>query len=387
MYEGSEHKPFSFIQATLNKSLGKSSVSLQGWFQYFDNLDDYGQSRFEQNNKQYGLEAKYDFSVLEHQDITVGSSFRYNDGSSTKNNFKNGDPELIAFPRYATRLYSLYTQDKWKILKNLEATLGIRYDHHSVYGGFYSPRAGINYLFSEYFNTKLLYGRALRTPSLAVILENSGLDPERIDSYEAELGYHYKNIFGAEINFFYNELKNLIERDATGSVSNTGDENIKGFELSVTGRPYPSLSLYANYTHLFGNRQRGRRSILEIPGEDPNQPVETTIESFVNVAPNNVANFGIDYSFLRHFRTTLELNYVGERRLVQGLQSVIGDSTKLGSYVLCDANFFVKDLPFKNLDIALKLKNITGKQYKTRGVFGLVDGQGRATYIIFTYKF
>lgn len=386
IYEGYESKPFSFIQATVNKSLAKASFSLQGWFQYFDNEDDYGQPRFTQYNKQYGLEAKSDVNLFENHYLTLGSSFRYNDGSKTTIEF--GDQEFKGFTRYFTRLYSGYIQDKWKISTNLEATAGLRYDHHRIYGGFYSPRVGLSYLFLNYFNVKLLYGRAFRTPSLAVIIEQPRLDPERIDSYEVELGFHYKNIFGAELNFFYNELKDLIERNATGNISNSGDDNIKGIEFSVSGRPHRHVLLYANCTHLAGNRQKGRSAILEIPSdENPEQITQTTIESFINVAPDNVATVGLDYTFLTHFRTALEFNYVGTRKLARGLESVYGNRRKLGSYSLCSLNFFIKDVPVKNLELRLQINNFLNKQYKTRGVFGLVKGAPSSAFVTLHYSF
>ena len=386
IYEGSESKPFSFIQATVNKSIRNASFSLQGWFQYFGSQDDYGQPVFKQHNKQYGLEGKTDFTLFENNYLTIGSSCRYNNGSKTVIDFE--DQTFDNFPSYSTHLYSGYFQDKWKINKNLEATAGLRYDNHSIYGEFYSPRAGLSYLFLEYFNAKLLYGRAFRTPSLAVIIEDPSLDPEKIDSYEAELGFHYKNIFGAGINFFYNELDDLIERNASGTISNSGGDNIKGVELSVTGRPYRNLLLYANYTHLAGNRQRGRSATIKVPSEeDPAQDTETTIESFFNVAPNNVANVGIDYTFLNHYRTTFELNYVGERKLARGLETAYGDRRTLGSYVLCNVSFFIKDLPVRNLELRLKINNLLNKQYKTRGVFGLVDGAASSAYLMLSYKF
>jgi outer membrane cobalamin receptor len=389
MYEGSEHKPFSFIQATLNKSFEKSAFSLQGWFQYFDNQDKYGESQFTQNNKQYALEAKYDFSLWEQHFLTLGSSFRYNDGSKTTFTFE--DQDFDYFRRYFTRRYSGYFQDKWKIAQNLEATAGVRYDDHSIYGSFTSPRAGLNYLFWDYFNAKLLYGRAFRTPTLAFLIEQIGLKPERIDSYEAELGFHYKNLFGVELNFFYNKLKDLIERDASGTIKNSGEKNIKGVELSITAKPHRSVSVYANYSHLFGNRQSGTQATIEIPSnEDPGQTTESTIESFLNVAPDSVFNCGIDYSFLRHCRASLELNYVDERKLgtlTQATEPSARLRKNLGSYALWDFYLQVKDLPFKNLDLALKVKNITAKKYDTRGVFGLVDGMGRATFITINYRF
>ena len=386
IYEGSESKPFSFIQATVNKSIANASFSLQGWYQYFGSEDDYGQPVFKQHNKQYGLEGKTDFTLFENNYLTIGSSCRYNNGSKTVIDFE--DQQFDSFPSYFTRLYSGYFQDKWKINKNLEATAGLRYDNHSIYGGFYSPRVGLSYLFLEYFNAKLLYGRAFRTPSLAVIIEDPNLDPERIDSYEAELGFHYKNIFGANVNFFYNELDDIIERNAEGTISNSGGDNIKGVEVSVTGKPYRNLLVYANYTHLAGNRQKGRSTTIDVPSpDDPDQNTETTIESFFNVAPNNVANVGIDYTFLNHYRTTLELNYVGERKLARGLETVYGERRKLGSYVLCNVNFFIKDLPVRNLELRLKLNNIFNKQYKTRGVFGLVDGAESSASVLLSYKF
>jgi outer membrane receptor protein involved in Fe transport len=78
---------------------------------------------------------------------------------------------------------------------------------------------------------------------------------------------------------------------------------------------------------------------------------------------------------------------VGERKLARGLETVSGDRRKLGSYVLCNVNFFIKDLPVKNLELRLKINNLLNKQYKTRGVFGLVDGAESSAYLLLSYKF
>lgn len=384
--EGSEHKPFSFIQATLNKSFENSSFALQGWYQYFDSLDDYDQSRYEQINRQYGGEIKYDQTLFGNNFATLGASFRYNDGSKTK--FKFNGLEFDYFRSYHTHLVSFYFQDKWKISDSLETTFGVRHDNHSEYRNFYSPRVGVNYMFWDYFNIKLLYGRAFRTPSLAVLIEESGLDPEQIDSYEAAVGFHWRNFFSIEFNYFYNELNDIIERDALGDISNKGDEHIKGVEVSLNCQPHPSLNLYANYSHLFGDRQKGVRTTRRIPSqEDPNQIIESTLESFFNVAPDNIFNFGIDYSFLDYFRLNIEMNYVGTRSLAGTGEGSSGGRKDLSSYLLCDVNLFIKDFPLKNVEMALKIKNITDKRYHTRGVFGRVDGEGSSMYFTFSYRF
>ncbi len=81
---GEQSKPFSFIQATLNKSFEKSSVSLQGWYQFFNSFEDYDPTRYRQKNSQYGAELKYDQTLFSNNYATFGSSIRYNDGNSNQ---------------------------------------------------------------------------------------------------------------------------------------------------------------------------------------------------------------------------------------------------------------------------------------------------------------
>ena len=383
--DGEESKPFSFIQATLNKSFEKSSVSLQGWYQFFDSYENYDPTRYRQRNSQYGAELKYDQTLFTNNFATFGSSIRYNDGSQTK--LRTNNEELTYFPSYETHLYSLYFQDKWKLTDNLETTVGLRYDDHSVYGSFCSPRFGVNYLFWEDFDLKLLYGRAFRTPTLAVLIEETGLNPEQIDSYEAEVGYHYNNIFGIEVNYFYNKFKDLIETNALGKISNNGKDNIKGFEISTTWQPIKNVSLYGNYSRLLGKHQKGASATTVITNPDnPNETIQNTVESFYNVAPDHIINCGVEYSFLRYFRMDLEMNYVDKRKLGQ-TNSAIQTRNHLGGFATFDSNLFITGLPLKNMELVLKLRNITDRSYTTRGVFGEVEGEGSKAYFMIKYKF
>lgn len=386
LLQGSEFKPFSFVQATFNKSFAKSFLFLQGWYQNFDSFEDYETTRFEQENDQWGAELKYDQTLFRENVVTLGASFRYNDGGRTT--LRNLGKHYEYFPRYDTRLVSLYVQDKWKITDSFETTVGLRYDNHSEYRRRFSPRIGCNYFFWDGFNLKLLYGRAFRTPSLAVVIENTGLRPEQIDSYEVELGYHYKDTVGITVNYFYNDLKDIIERDASGAIANRKDENIKGIEATLTWHPHRSISLFANYSHLFGSRQKGAKTTQTVPKpDDPSQTIESTLESFYNVAPDNLGTIGIDYSFLRYCRLSGEMRVVDERKLVRGDMQPSSGRRRLGGYALFDLMFSLRGLPLRDFELALKIKNITDKHYSTRGVFGLVDGEGRTVYWTLRYRF
>ncbi|MCX8043858.1 MAG: TonB-dependent receptor [Desulfobacterota bacterium] len=384
--QGSEFKPFSFVQATLNRSFAAGALSLQGWYQNFDSFEDYGDTRFEQENDQWGAEVKYDRTLFRSHFATLGASFRYNDG--TRTTLRHLGVHYDYFPRYDTHLISFYVQDKWKLTESFEATVGLRYDNHSEYRRRFSPRIGCNYAFWNGFNVKLLYGRAFRTPTLAVVIENPGLRPEQIDSYEIELGYHRGNAFGIALNYFYNDLKDIIERNAAGAIANRKDENIKGVEAALHWQPHRSFAFFATYAHLFGSRQKGTKLIQAVPKpDDPSQTVESTLESFYNVAPDNVFTFGIDYSFLQHVKLSGEMHVVDERKLMRGeAQEGIG-RRRLGGYTTFDATLSVKDVPLRHLELAVKIKNITDKHYSTRGVFGLVDGEGCTVLWTLRYRF
>jgi outer membrane receptor protein involved in Fe transport len=82
----------------------------------------------------------------------------------------------------------------------------------------------------------------------------------------------------------------------------------------------------------------------------------------------------------------LEMNFVDQRKLGRTSSEETGRE-ELGSYTTFDANLFVTGLPLKNMDIALKLRNITDRHYTTRGVFGNLEGEGSKAYFIIKYKF
>ncbi|RME26402.1 MAG: TonB-dependent receptor [Deltaproteobacteria bacterium] len=96
----------------------------------------------------------------------------------------------------------LFGQYTWTASWWLELTAGARLDYHSYFGPFVSPRMGALFVPAESVLIKLLYGRAFRAPTARELLVevgvdstganlftngNPGLEPEIIDTIEAEL--------------------------------------------------------------------------------------------------------------------------------------------------------------------------------------------------------
>ena len=385
-FNGEGYTPFSFLQVTFNKEIGSSSnLLLNAYLEHFKNLQEFELFTLQNKNWQYGWEGKYDFNFLKNHFMTLGFSIRVNDGSSTKVRFKFlGTPIDTTIRSFDTRLYSLYFQDKYKITDDLELTAGVRYDNHSEYKRTISPRVGISWSFLNNFNLKLLYGRAFRTPALHVLVDVSSLRPERIESYEVELGYRYKKTLSLNLNFFYNRLKNIIEEVNLARVRDSDSDDVKGIEFSASYQPISSLSFYANAFYLFKNRKELELltdSSVELrEAEEEGQSIESS-----SIAPRGVFHWGTNYSFLKYATLNLHFSYYAKRKLAQN--RYYQRKGNVSPYLMVDCNLFLKHLLDDRLEMSLKLRNIFGTDYHSRGNYSVIDGAGRGVFFTLEYKF
>jgi len=386
-YNGEEYTPFSFLQVTFNKEIGSSSNLLHNvYMERIKNQEEFELFTLQNKNWQYGGEGKYDFNFLKNHFMTIGASIRINDGSSTKTRLKFlGNPIDTTIRSFDTRLYSFYFQDKYKITDDLELTAGVRYDNHSEYKRTISPRAGISWSFLNNFTLKLLYGKAFRTPALFLLVDERNLDPERIESFEAELGYQYKETLSLNLNFFYNRLKDIIEEVSYGRIRNRKRDRVKGIELSASYQPISVLSLYANFSYLLQNRRE-----FEVPSDligveyREVEAEEQSIDSSF-LAPRSVCNWGINYNFLKYATLNLHFSYYAKRKLPENAFYIREGS--VSPYLMVDCNLFVKHLLDDKLEMSLKIRNAFGTNYHSRGDYSVIDGSGRGVFFSLEYKF
>ncbi len=190
------------------------------------------------------------------------------------------------------RQYSLFVEDNWQMTDEFSVTGGIRYDHHSSFGGNVSPRLYGVYNINSDWTVKGGVSTGYKTPKTTDLyagitgfggqgtspwVGNENLNPEK--SINSELAVYYSHPNGHDFNatFFFTKFKDKIESthnchdnpeknsacanvDSAGWYElnnryrlsykdNVGDAEVKGIELA--GRymlPY-NLSLKANYTY------------------------------------------------------------------------------------------------------------------------------------------
>ena len=127
-------------------------------------------------------------------------------------------------------------QDEWAFASDWEFTAGIRFDDYSDFGSTVNPRLALVWQTQHNLTTKLLYGSAFRAPSFGelyssnnpVLLGNSELNPEEIDTLE--LAFDYRPNFDWKILFnvfkyqatdliipVAGKMQNALKQDGIGS--------------------------------------------------------------------------------------------------------------------------------------------------------------------------
>jgi len=131
-------------------------------------------------------------------------------------------------------------QDEWTFASDWELTAGVRFDDYSDFGSTINPRLALVWQTQHNLTTKLLYGSAFRAPSFGelyssnnpVLLGNSELNPEEIDTWD--LAFDYRPNFDWKIlfNIYKYQASDLISPVA-GKMQNALKQDGVGSELEV----------------------------------------------------------------------------------------------------------------------------------------------------------
>lgn len=164
---------------------------------------------------------------------------------------------------------NLWAQDKISVTNRLTATVGIRYDNHSVFGSSVSPKVGLNYRVSDNVNLRASWGRGYRAPDLGQlyyrflnptnlyqVIGNPNLSAEHSGSWQVGgefRGFSRRIRFG--VNLYRNDVRNLIDSVSLGFVATQGQLNaiIAREGIDPTFRPVLNrlLFYYKNLSNIY----------------------------------------------------------------------------------------------------------------------------------------
>ncbi len=193
------------------------------------------------------FDTKFSTQKFENHSLTVGAQWWE---SSVKDGIRRTNPEL-SFDQYG-----LFIEDTWTILPNLNLTLGGRFDDHSSFGDFFTPRAYVVWNVNDQWTAKGGYSEGYKVPRLeqltqglsnvasqgrSPVLGSATLEPETSENYEIGMYFDNQAGFNANVTFFQNKTKNKITTVGAGySLVHIQDKDIA--DLVAKGTYVPGVS-------------------------------------------------------------------------------------------------------------------------------------------------
>lgn len=300
------------------------------------------------------LLAGIDYEALKQYDVKAISNFNPNTGQ-----YIGPVQDISSWGNWSRNvkryIFAVYIQDEWKIKDNVTLTAGVRYDHYSDFGNTTNPRFGIVWRFLENADLKLLYGQAFRAPTFTelysinnpTIMGNPELAPEKIKTYEASIGYTYAERFRIELNYFYNDIDDLIVRDPSTSpatYANLGKAKSDGIEAVLSGK-------YSNDNYWK----------IAYSWQDPRDSHTGKRIAFV---PSNRASASLNYGLSKYLVSHVDILWTGPRPRPSG-----DTRDDVAAYTTVDLTLTLRNI-YKTLEMQAAIHNLFNEKYEDPDLSG-----------------
>ncbi len=328
-------------------------------------------------NRTLGSEVQFDYDITKDNHLLLGFMYEkmkqfdvksISNYNPSNNAYLGSIQDISAWGNWnknvSREVYAAYLQDEWKVLDNLNLTGGVRYDHYTEFGGTINPRAGVVWSFLNNAEMKLLYGQAFRAPTFTELhndnnpslMGSSDLQPEKIKSYEAAIGYRFQNSLRVDFNYFYNDIDDLITKDSSTSpptYANLGGAEIDGIEFVLSGQYRAD-----NYWKLSYSYQ---------------DPKDADTGARIANLPNQRASLSANYAVNDYIVSHVDVLWTGERPRSAG-----DNRTEMPSYTTVDLTMTGRNF-YKNMEIIAAVHNLLDEDYRDP------DLSGSLQYIPFDY--
>jgi iron complex outermembrane receptor protein len=257
-------------------------------------------------------------------------------------------------------------------LTSLGLTLGLRYDHHNIYGDALNFRAGAVYLWRK-LSAKILFGTSFKAPAAVQlytmllqpgdVLANPDLRPERAKTLEIQLGSALLAGLHAELTFYYSMVDDKVEIATDPRSSNLSAQNIArirgyGFE-GEAAYTWRNLTSYLNASYQ-------RTTSTET------NPLSGGEESFAAALyPSFMLKLGVGYQIPRIYLGAFAEARLITSRLSSAPNSKVHDPVEERPYALDP--YFTLDLSLHSVELRLfrgretflqaRIQNLTGAEY------------------------
>ena len=246
---------------------------------------------------------------------------------------KSDHPSFVAAP---------YVEAEIPLTSHLSLAPSLRADYNPRVGWMVSPRAAVNYSFTEKSRAKLIYGESFRSPNAYELYYLEGQSPlksERIATWEGDLEQDLNSHMSASFSVFHNRTDHFIaigEDDYWGSVFvNEGRQDLAGLEAEIRSRWQNGTAITISYTNSFEQE--------DVDGMVPEN------------SPKHIAKLYVSAPlFARKLFATVDTQYLSHRMTIH--------DERVSSYALVNLTLLGKQIR-KNLDVSFSVDNLLNKRY------------------------
>lgn len=236
-----------------------------------------GDEQVRKRTRYHNANIKGIFKLGDYHKLSVGTEYLVDVLKSETDNIKKEDAYTFA----------LFAQDEIKIVRNLQALIGIRYIYHENFKNHATPNAALMYKLGD-FNFRASYATGFRTPTLSEIyatdvaktndrltIGNVNLKPEKSNYFALNAEYVHGR-FSLSVNAFHNKIRDMIDYNtiAKGDVAmeewghkevrqrdNIAKAYVQGINVAANADLGAGFKLNAGYTFLHTKDETSERPI------------------------------------------------------------------------------------------------------------------------------
>jgi outer membrane receptor for ferrienterochelin and colicins len=325
----------------------------------------------------WGGETQVSTTLLDRNKIIAGLEYRDN-YRQDQFSFNVTPYEPIVNDRRSSRVWAVYLQDEFSILKNLVLNAGMRYDNYSNFGSTINPRLALIYTPLEGTVFKILYGTAFRPPNVfeqyyqdsTTQLANPALSPEKIRTYELIYEQYFGKKYRGTASGFYYTIDDLIVSTTDPATSMDTYRNLNraeaiGGEVELEGK--------------WDNGLTGRVSYSYQDTWD-----SSTGQPLVN-SPHNLAKINLTIPLIKDkVFVGLEEQFTGRRKT--------RDGNHAKAFFVTNLTLFSQNL-LEKLELSASIYNLFDYRYGDPGgsirehVQDMIQQDGRTFRVKLTYRF
>ncbi len=324
----------------------------------------------------WGAEAQVSRKFLDKFQCILGAEYRDNIRQD-QDNYDERPFLQYLHDRRNSKVWALYAQTEFPILRNLRLNAGIRYDHYETFGSTTNPRLAVIYQPFEKSFVKFLYGQAFRAPNFFELYYNDGgtsskpspgLEPEEIKTYEMVWEQYFGRHVRSVVTGYYYRIKNLISQevdplDGLLVFRNMDEIEAKGIELEVEGKWPNGLTGRISYAFQETRNKKSHDLLLN--------------------SPRHLAKANLTVPLIRDkLFLGIEEQYTSKRKTLAGNEA--------GSFFLTNLTLFNQNV-LKGLEVSASVYNLFDREYSDPGssehVQDLLKQDGRSFRFKLTYRF